>query len=212
MRIRKRSIAALASSSSGTATACTGQAEAAAMEKEFLFPLVAAVIDVQARAEFCGRDATFISTPPHEIADISPRPVHKWRNTLVRCNAESEAIGGADKSTSRLSGIIRPNPDDKSELLNREAFTKEGMSRSMNELGESGRAEKCLAGSIVKKQRSKLHISHVNAMNIKYRKESMQRDLPKKIEKANKKDSNVHAGSQCRRRNGRGWRCSERTL
>uniref|UniRef100_A0A0D6R268 WRC domain-containing protein n=1 Tax=Araucaria cunninghamii TaxID=56994 RepID=A0A0D6R268_ARACU len=43
----------------------------------------------------------------------------------------------------------------------------------------------------------------------------MENGKPKKKSKAqdnDKRNTNYHGGSQCRRRNGRGWRCSQRTL
>lgn len=44
--------------------------------------------------------------------------------------------------------------------------------------------------------------------------ENIRKDKEKALEKsmANNNNDNSHVGSQCRRRNGRGWRCSQRTL
>lgn len=93
MRIRKRSIAALSSSSWEKPGRFTLEEEAAAAkEKEFLFPLVAAVVDIQAKARFYEQDCAITPTARRATAGIHTRPVHKWRNALLRRNAETKAL------------------------------------------------------------------------------------------------------------------------
>lgn len=58
-------------------------------------------------------------------------------------------------------------------------------------------------GAAMKKQRSKSNCTKKTFPKMKGNEVKADDDEDNK---------NVHAGSQCRRRNGRGWRCSERTL
>ncbi|GLJ32726.1 hypothetical protein SUGI_0658570 [Cryptomeria japonica] len=179
MRIRKRSIAALSSSSWEKTGSFTSEAAAAAAakEKEFLLPLVAAVVDIQAKARFEGKDCTITPTARHAIAQIHTRPVPKWRNALFRSKAK--ALQADEEENDKP--IYKWN-------------------------------EREQVVDAPKKQRSKLLITHVSqetedAIEMR-KKETMSR----KKEKVPEENKNMHAGSQCRRRNGRGWRCSERTL
>ncbi|KAH9323563.1 hypothetical protein KI387_018202, partial [Taxus chinensis] len=79
-------------------------------------------MDVQAKADFSGGEGALLPTASHEIAEIHTLPVHKWRNTLVRCNAESELLqvsGEADKLIYGWNEFIR-NREYKSQPLQSE--------------------------------------------------------------------------------------------
>lgn len=211
MRIRKRSVGLLSSSAapSGKSEAFTGygdeeeQLKKKEKEKEeFLLPLVAAVMDVQAKAE-AEAEISALSTPQPPLMEISgiseigvrKRRAHNWRDALLRLGADSEEeIKEGDKSDYRWDMIMSKNPEDKFKRA---------------EHKESGFFEKSSTRTrtqdlVVEKKRASVN----GGRNVD------SNETVFKNSKANIKikNENHHGGSQCKRRNGRGWRCSQWTL
>ncbi|GLJ32728.1 hypothetical protein SUGI_0658630 [Cryptomeria japonica] len=214
MRIRRRFSSI--SSDKAVASTCTEREEEERWRgEEFLLPLAAAVVEVGGGGGGGGGEGG-----DDGIGGIHTRRPHSWRNVLFQCNTPDEAVqvrGGGDKPNYGWNGIIRGNPEDNLGLLPSEGSSVEQEITQL-ELPRSGGSEKCLMWekkkSTITKNTSKLEcitkchvIRHINASAKEERKTKC---------KARGDDDNeeryMHTGSQCRRRNGRGWRCSQRTL
>lgn len=105
-------------------------------------------------------------------------------------------------------------------------FESDFMSRKNEHLSES---EHVYTIDMSKRRRTKTNrssrddIEYIDAwtsgdktsFTVSKQEENTRKDKEKTFEKTmanNNNDDNSHVGSQCRRRNGRGWRCSQRTL
>jgi len=237
MRIRNRSGALYTSTSCIAINNGHGNGE----EKEFLLPLVAAVMDVQQAEdkESEGDHGTYT------------RPAHNWRNSLHlqrsgEGKTESRVLedGGEGKKTEcRWKESMRNEWDN----IDIGLFTKKGTQEALLKESTSSSAEKEMIGGRlpksgglemgtlwgqqkylsvhgVQRKRSKNVIGHINewkhetntTKKMRLETDIQQEDGRTVDEKAmpvkRYNNSNEAEGSQCRRRNGRGWRCSQRTL
>lgn len=232
MRIRNRSGALFTSTSYIASNSGHGNGE-----DEFLLPLVAAVMDVQRAEDKEGEgDHGTHTRPAHNWRNSLHLQLSGEGNSegqVLKDGAEVKKANCRWKESMKYVSISESSGTE-------EALLKENTSSSAEkgimggrdeewklpkpgglEMGILCRQQKFLSVHGVKRKRSKSVIGSINewkherkiTKNLGLETDIQQEDGRKMDEKAMPIFRyNEAEGSQCRRRNGRGWRCSQRTL
>ncbi|GLJ32727.1 hypothetical protein SUGI_0658600 [Cryptomeria japonica] len=217
MRIRKHSIAVSSASNGRSTEKDEKEEEEERKRKEFLLPLVAAV----ATAE----------------GEITVKPPHNWKNALVTCTSHSEAaqvVREVQKANHRWNEIMSTNrlkkrsvlPSEGISVKKHKASSKISKLYAKQDLTKSGQFE--LEKTSMRRgrehnlrEKEKRDDEHSTIVSVDHgrkddsyggTRESTHKYKNRRKTNSTKNNNDKDVGSQCRRRNGRGWRCSERTL